>query len=307
MRKCILIYMINGLLIVGFCGSGRAQAEPNPCFIFRNQQFQKSKMVPSEELVELEHVYGQFEAHVRKKDIEGLDEIMFHSSIPLFIAGKEFNRIKEIGLNGYSFRRSVKNTKGLELRISNTDFRILNGVASSWAEYTEVVNGNVRATGIDLFFYVNTTRGWKLAVTNNTYLLPDDDTDYAATLPLSATPEDVLINLVDAFNEKDKPGWLRNFKKNATLLVLDSHEVEAFSPGIHGAVRFLECASSEMPGSVLAVENVKSEIQDQYLSLIVGDYSVSGVNDIVNTGQLMLTLIGTPRSGWKVSAAAFTN
>ena len=193
-----------------------------------------------------------------------------------------------------------------ELQISNTEFSIFKGVATSWANYEEVINSNTVGSGIDLFFYVNTDNGWKLTTTNNTYLLPGDTTDYETTAPMNEEPIVTLNNIVTAFNIGNRTNFLSNFKNGSAFFLLSTVFDEVFSNSIHTPTAFIDCALGATSSYTLSVSNEDIEIKDQYLAKVTANYVIEKDSMELETGTMVMTMIGTPSGGWKISATALT-
>ncbi len=280
------------------------EEEPVDCLIINHGNTGGPYVHEEDDITELEDVYEKFETYVREKDIEGLNGIFLHNSIPLFITGKRSSGITDIRLSAERFRSSVRNTPGLELRISDTDYGVSNGVAVSWANFEEIISGETNSTGVDLFFYVKNEEGWKLATTNNTFINPGDETDYVTEFPMNETPEDLLSNMSQAFNNKDENAWLNSFKSNSTFLVLSYNLKEPFMDTIHTTNSFIDCVIADDNQYTLSITDETVEIMDQYLAYVQASYSIDLNENEVESGNLVLTMIGTPQQGWKISAGA---
>lgn len=256
------------------------------------------------DLAELEDLYEKFELYVREKNGPGLRSIMLHNLFPLYITGKEPGGIVHFVLNGLQFEQyNLGNPNLHELRISNTEFFIYNGFAVSWADYDEYENSNPIGKGVDLFYYIKTAEGWKLATTNNTYILTGDNTDYEATQPMTTIPISKVQEMVNAFNEEDKDTFLSAFATKAPFIVLSGALGEDYSNDIHTASAFIDCALNDANDFKLSISNETIEIQDQFLAKVEADYSLSVESGVIESGKMVLTLIGTPQGGWKISAA----
>lgn len=302
----LAIYLVTCVMLTCACRDSETIGEDQACKIINHGNVSGPELDQNEELPGLEDVYDQFETHVRNKDIDGLNGIFLHNSAPLFIVGKKPTGIQSVRLDGAGFRNYVTNTPGLELRISNTDFRIKKGVAVSWANYEEVTYSGTTATGVDLFFYINTESGWKLTTTNNTFVNPGDNTDYEAKYAMHDSPAAIIPNLVTAFNEKDESAWLDNFRSQSTFMVLSSEFSESFSNSAHTTEAFIDCVTSDSNEYTLSITNAFIEIKDYYLAMVLANYSIGLEGEELESGEIVLTMIGTPNGGWKISAGALT-
>ena len=259
------------------------------------------------ELPFLEEVYANFEDYSREKDRESFRTILFYNDLPLFITGKEVSGIVSITLDGAGFENYIiDNPNPHELQISAIEFSVYDGAATSWATYHEVISGDTIGSGIDLFFYLKTPAGWKLATTNNTYVLPGDENDYGVSDPMLEEPSVVLNNMLTAFNSKDTTAFLTNFKDESTLYMLSGSITEAFSSDTHTPEAFANCAFDTTNPITLSVIDVAIEVRDHYLATVVTNYAMEQNGVVTQSGELVMTMIGTPSDGWKISATTLT-
>ena len=311
------ISLLLALMLLNACGdsdsSDPVNNVPDPdnptvatCDIINHGNDSQAELNETQELIALEELYANFETFVRDNDRDALTDMLMDTSTPLFITGKEVSGITKTRLNGAGFVTNVVNSSGLELRISNTDFTVFKGAAVSWADYTQVNNSSTTATGVDLFFYIKTSEGWKLATTNNTYVLPGDNTDYEAKNPMLEAPSVTLSEFITAFNDKNKDDMYAAFKGNSTFIVLSAVLSEDYSQSIHTSNAFIDCMSEDENSYTLTITNEQVEIQDQYLAEVIADYSITLDNSEVESGKMVLTMIGTPTDGWLISAGAMT-
>ena len=277
------------------------------CGIINHNNTSSSNLDETIELPLLEEVYANFEEYTTNKDAASFNSILLHNSIPLFITGKETTGIVSLTMNGPQFVNYIINDPNPhELRISNTEFSIFKGVATSWANYEEVIGTSTVGTGIDLFFYVNTNDGWKLTTTNNTYTLTGDTTDYETLAPMNIEPSVTLNNMITAFNSENKTNFLNAFKNESSFFLLSSVFTGSYSNNIHSPEAFIDCAMDSTTSFSLSISNEEIEIRDQYLAKVIADYSIAQNSTEIESGKMVLTMIGTPTGGWKISAAAFT-
>lgn len=309
------IILLYTLILLTSCSNNNSTnnepQDPDPevivCGIIEHNNTSGNELDENVELPLLEEVYANFEEYTTNKDAASFNGILLHNNIPLFITGKETTGIVSLTMNGPQFVNYIINDPNPhELQISNAEFSIFKGVATSWANYEEVIGSNTVGTGIDLFFYVNTNEGWKLTTTNNTYLLPGDTTDYETTEPMTEEPSVVLNNMAAAFNSKNRSSFLSNFKSESTFFVLSEVFSQTYSNNTHTPQAFIDCALDATNSYTLSIANDEIEIRDQYLAKVKADYVIAQSGTDIETGKMIMTMIGTPSGGWKISAAALT-
>lgn len=276
------------------------------CDIIEHGNSSAASLVESEELQALEQVYSDFETFVRDKNETGLNSIFLHGAMPLYISGKRTSGIENLAFTGAEFINNIRGRDGLELRISQTDFSIFKGAAWAWANFDEVENNAPISTGIDLFFFMNTTEGWKLTATNNTFTLDGDNTDYTVTQPMSTEPETTINNMVTTFNQLDRTGFLGTFRSGAPLIVVSGQMTSDYNASQDTPSAFFNCASASSNALTLSLSDLSIEVQDQYLAAASGNYTFAIEGETIESGEAVFTLIGTPNGGWRISAGAFT-
>lgn len=308
MKNSTTLYLILLLLFAG-CGESGGDDTPEApatCTIIAHQNASGGPLDPTTEIPELEAVYEDFETYVRESNTTGLSGIFLHNSMPLYITGKETSGIQSIAFEAPQFINNVRNINGLELRISNAEYSVYNGVATSWADFDEVIGGNASSSGVDLFLYIHTANGWKLASTTNTYTLTDDDTNYETAFPFTASPATTLENVVTAFNQGNRASFLGHFKGNSPMILLSGTFAESYSGATHNPAAFIDCAISAAADYELSVSNVETEVRDQFLAKVTAQYTISTGGSAVESGTLVMTMIGTPNGGWDIAGTVFT-
>ncbi|MEO0527364.1 MAG: hypothetical protein AAFZ89_09065 [Bacteroidota bacterium] len=190
---------------------------------------------------------------------------------------------------------------------SDIDFTIKRGMALDSHLFQGFRDGQPDLFGNDIFLYVKTPDGWKIVSLSSTITAPDDTTDYDAIGPLEASPYMVFDHFTRTMEQQDFEAFTGLFINETAPCFRFQKEFDVpYSQDAHTASAFFRETQEKTPGGTINFQALKIEIKDQYTAQVSSSYNLKNDYGIVEKGEILATLAGTPTDGWKITAMLFS-
>lgn len=256
---------------------------------------------------DLEELYGKFEKYVKEKNKEAFLKLFVHEFGRLNIVSKKKGVPKMFLNTATTWANSfTRNELPYRVDISDTEYEWSNNVAISVAHFDNVSNNVKNGFGKDVFMYVKTSLGWKLLLTNNTYIALDDDFDYSK-LQIEAPLKSALDSMLSTFNRRDADGFVNTFA-SSLMPCFSFSEVfsEAYSTTNHVVKAFSDSLLDKKYALTLELEGTEALVNDDYLGKSISGFTMKYDGQDYLKGKMFATYVATPNRGWKISALVFS-
>ena len=250
---------------------------------------------------EISDIYDLFQETVKNKDVQGHRDILLYNYVPVNIIIEEVNGISFYPNNGQIWTNFFSNPNmGYELVISDIEYLTDGPIAITKAHFDEYVNNSLSTDGEDVFVYLKTFEGWKLAALHNT----DKEINLTVQNPLQV-PNNILElpdSLAKAIREKDTEAYDNLFYDSRAYF----YDVEGELQEGYSFVELLKGTYfSKVVGDVnehnIVFDNVNYEIVDNYIAVLTCDYEYQLAGEMKHSGKQYWVLMGLNESGWKAS------
>lgn len=256
--------------------------------------------------VALTRTYRKFESSVAERDKAGLIDTFLFKSIainiverggkgPVYYSPRSGTGMANyIGTNGDEYR----------LVISDVKFHILDNVAISLAHFEEFVRGENVGFGEDLFTFVKTLNGWKIALTNNSFTYKSATIEYGDGWKMLDTIGNLIKRLETALNTGDEAEFEREFAKRiGQFYKFDQALCEGnYDKKSHGYKAYFEKFTALEGQAEYKILAPKIEIIDDFLALVTSQYEISIDSQTIEIGQQFMTLMANQKGQWKITA-----
>lgn len=246
--------------------------------------------------------HESFQTAVREQEIDDLYNTFIERNIPLNAVNKPQATMSANTPAGWV---SFFSGKDYELVLDEPDVIIAGQGGLAIAHFDEMINDQLFSTGTDMFLSLNTADGWRLATMNVT-LVPASSADFSAE-PLVQDPLDVVSTVQSAVAEKNRELWetvvfrpqipvFKIVEPPSTPIAISDFAAGDFFAEIEGSSGTL----------TLELNNIQSEIIDDYLAYVTAEYVFLEDESVIEDGSQLWTLIGTPADGWQITAMVWS-
>lgn len=266
--------------------------------------FQTLVYAQNPDSVSIDSIYNLFEYTVAFKDANAHLDLYAYNQAPVYIVRKNPTGPTTLGLwNAQNFAISFSaDPDALELQISDEHFFIRGNMAITDAAFDEVVNGNLTASGRDMFGYIRTSSGWKLLYLHNTVVMANDPTDYSTPIPLNNTVDQVLDSLQNRFNRKATSIGHLFLNSNNLVLSFSDTLSSNFKYNQNQLSDYLSDFVNKPDDQNLTFSNTEIIYVDDYLATAFCDYQITTQGQITETGKTWLNLFGNMDNGWRITS-----
>ena len=254
----------------------------------------------------ISNLYSETYARViQERDIGGLYDLFITDDIPLCVTTKTANG-PHANCESSSDWINVFSTwsdTDYEVHLSTPRIDFIDGGAVSIAGFDEQFNGVSTAFGTDVFLYVRTEVGWRLALMNVVNSETGQSLSIGETMLFEPSPGDVVELVEDSFNAGDIDTLSVLFAEDAGL-VLNVNQIDnpdfsfAQSRGVAGLQRFRQAGQNV----TLQIRWAWVEVYDQYIASAFAHYHVEVDGERVEEGETLWTLLASMQNGWQVTS-----
>lgn len=239
----------------------------------------------------LADLYDAFSSTVRRYDGDAHLPLYVHPHAPVHVIIESAGVPVITGARDATEWVEVFTSGPNNLTISNIDWEIHGGIASSVADYRG------HGTGLDLFGYVRTTEGWKLLLLHAT----GDPIFGNANLP--NTIDDVLSSLNTTVTAANRDAFIDRFALTSSpFLTLESNLSEDYSFNKHTVEGYLRMLDGDASSLTIELSNEDIRVEDAYTARVWADYQISRDNTLLESGRALIFMFATGTKGWQVSA-----
>lgn len=163
-------------------------------------------------------------------------------------------------------------------------------------------NNDPDISGVDLFMYIKTPDGLKLVNVSSIILNPDDQFDYESLDPIATSPEVALSSFIEGTNNKDQGKFESAFHSNAVPCFRFKNTFnEEYDDSKHSSSAFFNTIPEELNGLKINLSHLRVDISDKWAAVAKSDYSIKSGGKVVETGEMLATIVATREGGWKIT------
>ncbi|MHA7060162.1 hypothetical protein ACWGOQ_0023245 [Aquimarina sp. M1] len=188
---------------------------------------------------------------------------------------------------------------------SDVKFYIEDGIALDSHHFQGVRDGIDDLYGNDIFLYVKTPAGWKIVTLSSTIVAPDDTTDYSVVPIIEESPEQLLFDFEEYYNQQKESEFKSLFLSELTsCFIVDEVFEDTYSDEVHSVNGFF---NEVIAGQKIVFSHTKTKIKDQFTGVISSSYKIiDETGQIIEKGKMLSALAGTPNNGWKIAGMVFS-
>ncbi len=261
--------------------------------------------IKNEIITELDSIYTQFESTVKAKNRDSHRELYLYDTAPVISIAYTPDGPRDYyssHINRWSNYFSSLEAP-YELKITDKEyFMPANGLALSVATFHGYESGELEGTGLDLFIYIKTSKGWKLAVLHNTVIIASDTTDYSKAPAVEGDLTTIPQKFSNALHNKDRYELAGLFHSYLSPYITykDSMNMD-FNYPRHSVGGFIDRITRIGGELRIDFRNIETEIYDNYIATINLDYTLKINEKTIGTGKHTWILYANADHGWKIS------
>ena len=252
------------------------------------------------------NVYKKFEHTVKEKDGAGHLDLYLSEKTPVNVFIQKDDRpdhrySKNAGIWSNQISRMKK-----PYRLDIGEFKVVeigNGLAISIAPFKEFYDNKASSIGIDVFTYVNTNNGWKLAALNNTVKKPEEDKKKFQYSTLNK-PIDVVNKFKESIENGNKGDFIENFYKTLSPIIeIENGNVSnTFDAFTQTAASVSDNIFKTNISDVKYIyKNLETKVYDGIITVITNDFDLQIKGNSIRKGKHLWIIILDEDLKWKVS------
>ncbi len=255
---------------------------------------------------ELYKVYKAFNESINTKEADKHRDLFLYDTAPVNSLPINANGVMDYygsNVNAWISYFS-KPDFDYEVKMSDVKFEILNeSFAVSEAHFEEHRSGEMATSGKDIFVYVKTTDGWKIAIMHNTLRHANDSTNFSEPFKFNNDPIELPGKLREKLNDKDKFGFAGLFHSGLGQYFTVKDEFGKFNYAYNTVAGVTDNLTRTPATFNFKYSNISTKTYDNYIAIITLDYEVLINGKDKKSGNKVLICYATTYAGWKISSA----
>ncbi len=163
------------------------------------------------------------------------------------------------------------------------------------------MDGKPNGHGIDVFAYLKSSDGWKLAALHNTVVVADDKNDYSKSYPLKGEVTAFPSLLATAIKQKQKY-VIQNLFHSGLSPVINLDYGDDFSYFHNSAAGLADRVGRSNYELAYDFSNIKAQLYDQYITVLTMDFTAKVNGELRVSGKQLWLLYATTNSDWRISS-----